>query len=499
MNNLKPTIEKILSHEAFKDIDQDALIQQFGSKAGANKECTDFEPTTPPTAGPSKKPTSTAPGEISEIPAEGIKITEGGLYLFTQTINWSAADAACAAITIEADDVTIDMCGYELSATVGDSSQSIIGIYTKNTKKVCITNGALINMCLHGVRGNHLEDLIISNLLISGLAYNNLNSRSACPSGISICCGNKVILDDCTVQYAYFTADACAGIQLSHSEEAIVKNCNVNNMVNYAGSVQGFSYVVTNFVKTSNSHASNLQSHFGGNIRAVGHTVIGFLPMLCTAIEYTNCSSSKLTGCNDDCHGMSAFICLDITVSHFKAQYITDGVCPENTGAKATGLEIYGADATLISCSADSIKAINPQDKQCAGFSFWGAGIKVTNCTASNILVCDHNGNYDTDMGYGMGFAWAPDSRKSLNTMGANFVTYDNCQAISCQVGFDTWCHIDSEWKDVSYSNCDINILVQPEGKRILTGNPASECNPPITAVVDNIARGNVYPLQYDV
>ena len=499
MNQLKLAIEKIISHKTFKNIDQDALIQKVGSKAEATKKYSELKPSTPATKGPSKNPSGSAPGDISEIPAEGIKITQSGLYLFTQTINWSAPDATCAAITIEANDVTIDLCGHELSATVGDSSQNIVGIYTQNTKNICITNGTLINMCLHGVQANHVEDLIISKLLISGLAYSNLNIRGACPSGITVYGGSKAILDDCNVQYGYFTADSCTGIQLSHTEEAIVRNCSVDNMINYAGSVQGFSYILSNFVKTLNCHSSNFQSHFGGNIRAVGHTVIGFLPMACTVIEYTNCSSSKLTGCNDDCHGMSAFICLDITVSHFKAQHIIDGVCPENTGAKATGVEIYGVDATLINCSVDSIKAINPQDKQCAGFSFWGVGIKVTNCTASNILVCDQQGNYNTSIGYGMGFAWAPDPRKSLSSMGANFVTYDHCQAINCQVGFDTWSHIDSVWKNVSYSNCDINLLVQPGGKRILSGNLGSECNPPITTLVDNIARDNVYPLQYEV
>jgi hypothetical protein len=73
-------------------------------------------------------------------------------------------------------------------------------------------------------------------------------------------------------------------------------------------------------------------------------------------------------------------------------------------------------------------------------------------------------------------------------------VRYSACSASNCQVGFDTWFHVNSIWTKVSYKSCDTNILVEPGVSRVLSGNPCSECNPPITASVTNIASGNTYP-----
>jgi hypothetical protein len=35
---------------------------------------------------------------------------------------------------------------------------------------------------------------------------------------------------------------------------------------------------------------------------------------------------------------------------------------------------------------------------------------------------------------------------------------------------------------------------VEPGASRTLSGNPCSECNPPISIAIVNIARGNTYP-----
>jgi hypothetical protein len=131
---------------------------------------------------------------------------------------------------------------------------------------------------------------------------------------------------------------------------------------------------------------------------------------------------------------------------------------------------------------------------QSTGFSAWGADITFTGCTASNVVVCDQFGNWNPDLGYGTGFGWAPDPRPPFCQVGATNVEYSGCGASNSNVGFDTWFHIDSTRTDPSYTNCGIDILVQPGGTRTLTGNLCSECNPPITTPLTNIAEGNTYP-----
>jgi len=97
-------------------------------------------------------------------------------------------------------------------------------------------------------------------------------------------------------------------------------------------------------------------------------------------------------------------------------------------------------------------------------------------------------------LGYGTGFGWAPDPRYPLRDVPAFEVEYDFCSARDCQVGFDTWNHVDSTWTNVSYTNCDIDILVEPGETRTLSCNPCSECNPPISVIITNMASGNSFP-----
>jgi hypothetical protein len=191
---------------------------------------------------------------------------------------------------------------------------------------------------------------------------------------------------------------------------------------------------------------------------------------------------------------MSVFLDAFVTVTNFTARAVTDGVTPSNSGAKATGLEVYGAGVLINDCSVENIKAINPQDKQSTGFSAWGAAIKFSNCKATGVIVCDENGNQNSGLGYGAGFGWAPDPRIPFRNLGAYKVEYVDCSASDCQVGFDTWFHIDSTWTDISCTNCGITVLVEPGASRTLSCDPCSECNPPITAVITNIASGNSYP-----
>jgi hypothetical protein len=264
--------------------------------------------------------------------------------------------------------------------------------------------------------------------------------------------------------------------------------------VNNDGSVQGYSYLASSKIMTSNCQALDFQSHFNGNIETSGHTVLGFVPIFCIELLYENCSATNMIGCCDDSHGMSVFLDALVAVNNFTANTVIDGVAESHSGAKATGLEVYGAFVSINNCSVTNITAIRPQNMQSAGFSAWGMAIKFTNCTAAEVIVTDENGNTNPALGYGNGFGWAPDPRHPFIDVGAYGVEYSGCSASNCQVGFDTWYHVNSTWTNVSYTNCGINILVEPGGSRTLSCNPCSECKQPINAVITNIASGNTYP-----
>ena len=432
--------------------------------------------------------------EITVIPPEGIIITKPDTYTFSNSIVWKPKNEASVAITIDAKNVTLDMNGHTLLALVQECDKKMAGISVKKKSSVTIKNGTLKNMCYYGIHAEAAENLRVENMTVEGLKFNNLGIRNLSPTAFIFSKCKNPQVKGCTVQNMNVTTDASSAFQFAACSGGIITNCNAKNMVNHDGSVIGISQIACAGMHISGCSVHYLQSHFNGNIKAVGHTVLGFSPMFCLDMHFTDCTASYLTGCCDDCHGLAAFFVADVHIKNYNGSMITDGVSPTNSGAKATGLEIYGVGVTVKNCSVNNIKAIRPQDLQCAGFSSAGDGIIYKQCTASNIEVIDQFGKTNADLGYGIGFGWAPDPRKGLRTMTADNITFTDCTVENCQVGFDTWNHIDSKGTKLTSHNCDIPLRIDATETRIISGDPGSECNPPIVVKLTNKEKNNNFP-----
>jgi hypothetical protein len=434
---------------------------------------------------------------IISIPPAGIIIQSPGTYTFGNDVTWSPANVQCSAITIAANNVTLDFAGHTLTANLLDKSQQIAGVLVGGTvitpyDNIRIQNGAIANASEYGILATSVCGLQISNVTVSGICMNNLNTRFLTPAGINVSASLEVTITNCTVKNQNVTTDSSAGIFLNSVLQGTVSNCLVSGLVNNDGAIQGYGYIQCMNVTTTVCRSESLQSHFNGNILTTGHTVLGFCPIICSNLSYVNCSASGITGCCDDTHAMSVFLDSQVTVSGFQADNVTDGVTPANTGAKATGLEVYGVGVQISNCSVTAIKAINPQDLQAAGFSAWGLDIQFIACQASAVSVVD-----DLSKGCkGVGFGWAPDPRTKYGfaQIGAYDVTYANCIAVQCNVGFDTFNHVNSTWINPTYTNCGVGILVEPGVTRTLTCDGCSECNPSLSTPVKNLANGNTYP-----
>lgn len=431
---------------------------------------------------------------IASIPSGGIVIQTPGTYTFGGNIQWNPKDAQCSAITIQCSDVILNLAGFTLTAIGADKTQQITGITigtatSPTISNITITNGTIANVPENGILATGVVGLNISAITVTGVCMQNLCTRFLAPAGIKIDKSLLVALADCTVTNLNVTTDSCAAIFLLNTAGATVTNCTASSIVNHDGAVQGFSYINCIGVTTTNCASNSLQSHFNGNVLTTGHTVLGFCPIFCWDLNYVNCSASGLTGACDDCHGMSVFLNATVMVTGFQANNVVDGPPPYNTGAKATGLEVYGVDVTLTGCTSNNIKAINPQDRQAAGFSAWGLSISFQNCTASNVTAQD-------DFGWGsqgVGFGWAPDPRPFFRSIGAWGVLYTDCTADTCQVGFDTWFHVNSVWTSPVHTNCGTGILVEPKAMRTLTCDPCSECKSGISVTLVNFETGNLF------
>jgi hypothetical protein len=481
-------VNALLSDPVFKNVDKAAVAALFDHSANIAALL----------AGYSAQPGAVVQTEtvIRSIPSAGIVIRSPGTYTLGGNILWTPNNVQCAAITISSSNVTLDLGGYTLTAAVPDKSQRIAGILVAapvsgpGITNVSISNGTVANASEYGVLAVGVCGLKIANVNVSGLSLQNLNTRFLTPAGIQVSAGINVEIAGCSVTQSAVTTDSSAGIMLLQSIQAKVSGCRVSGLVNNDGAVQGYSLISCINVTTTGCTADTLQSHFNGNVLTSGHTVLGFCPILCTNLSYVDCSASGLTGCCDDCHGMSVFLDGQVTVTRFHAENVVDGVAASNSGAKATGLEVYGVGVTVTDSTVNNIKAINPQDRQSAGFTAWGLSIQFQRCGASNVTV-------QKDLipeSHGVGFAWAPDPRSFFCNTGAFNVTYTDCSADRCDVGFDTWFHVNSTWTRPVFTNCTTGILVQPGATRTLSADPCSECNPAISVTLTNIASGNVFP-----
>lgn len=473
-----PDISKILSDPAFNSIDKALLEKIFAPSPNlAGVDAGYFTQTG------QQRQTSTV---ISSIPPAGIVIQSPGTYTFAGNITWTpTATAPSSAITIACSGVTLNLAGWTLRA-VADVSVQTTGILVAASASaaldnVMITGGNIANFTEYGIFAKSVCGLDILRITVSGLCLQNLNVRNLTPAGIyAVECLN-VTIGYCSVTQSKVKTDSSAGIFVDQTIGAAVRNCQTTYLQNLDGAVIGFSCIRSTNVATTSCTAKYLQSFFGTNTLTTGHTVLGFCPIACLSMSYIDCAASNLTGSCDDVHGISVFIDGLVLVERFTADTIVDGPPPYNTGAKATGIEVYGVGVTVKDSTASNITANNPQDLQATGFSAWGISIGFDTCTATNVVV---NGP-----GNGTGFGWAPDPR-TVFKYPAKGVAYTNCTAVNCAVGFDTFYHQNSVWTNLTTTNCPTPVLINPTEQRRLTCDAGSECTPTSQFLPPDFAPG---------
>lgn len=390
-----------------------------------------------------------------------------------------------------ADNITLDLSGYTLRCL--NQSLKTVAIQGQDIENINIVNGTIMNFVFKGINLDKYHNVSIKNVTVDGLSWNMIGDPNVnTPVAVFLNNGQCAKIRKVCVKNINVKADSSAAIQVVEGKNVYISHCTVKDYINQDGSVQAFSTILVENACVNDCYAMNLQSFFNGNIGTPGHTVLGFIPIFCFQVYYKRCESINLFGCCDDVHGMSLFINSNIRVKYFKAENVIDGFSTD-IGAKATGLEIYGSNIKVYDSHVRDIKAINPQDKQSTGFSSaQGSNIKFIRCKAENITVVNELGEKNSCLGYGTGFGWAPDPRPFF-TFPINNVLYVDCIAKNCQVGFDTWYHIDSRWKYIITCNCGISVLNLIDSKRTLTCDACSECIIPISTTLTNVAKGNKF------
>jgi hypothetical protein len=310
--------------------------------------------------------------KINCIPSCGILINKEGNYKFGNNIHWKPTQNAIA-ITITTSNVTLDFCNYKLT-NKSNCNYNLIGINAFGNElssiyNLSIINSKIKNMSYYGIQIMYCEGLNLNNIIINKINYSNLDIRNLTPSGIFIQYTNNSFISDCKVKNIDVKTDSTAGIQLIECNNSIITKCKIIKLINRDGAVQGYSYIGCQNITTILCKSINFRSFFKDNILTTGHTVLGFIPIFCANLLYENCLSKKMIGSCDDVHGISVFFNIFVQLKNFKIDYVLDGNTPSKTGAKSTGIEVYGIFIKIMDCDVKNIFAIRPQDKQSAGFA----------------------------------------------------------------------------------------------------------------------------------
>lgn len=434
---------------------------------------------------------------ITSILPGGMTISTPGSYVFGNDITWSPA-ADGQAILITASDVILDLQNYTLQSTA--STFKTTGIFAVEAANLRILNGTIANMRIGGITCDLCLNTCINNITVDGLTFNDIVNYTV-PTGILFTASAKAVVNKCKIKNINVTTGSTAGIQFTATIGSLASNCLIQNMINHDGACTGIGHLLCDGGNIQSCIIDNLKSEFVSNLNTAGHTTIGIIPVFSTNLRIENCKILNITGSCDDAHGLSVFECSNALVKNCRVNNVLDGVGPTQSGAKATGIEIYGNSIQVIKCFAKNIKAINPQDKQATGFACAQCkDVQFIKCHAENVSVVDENGNESSALGYGTGFGWAPDPRPDFIKPAVN-VLYKHCTAKKCQVGFDSWYHINSRWKHI-YSICNgISVLDLDNSQRTISCDACSECGcsfagcfpTPHTITITNVARENKF------
>lgn len=433
---------------------------------------------------------------ITEIPPGGITISAPGTYVFGNDITWSPTGNG-QAILIEAPDVTLDLKHYTLSSKT--TQYYTTGIAALLSDNLTIKHGTIQNMGYRGIDITACANIEIEHITVDGLNLDNTVVYSV-PTGILVSASDEVFVHKCKVENINVKTGSVAAIQMTGTTHSKIWDCHVSNILNRDGACTGIGHLLCEYAQVKSCELDGLKSEFVDNLNTAGHTAIGLIPFISTNLQLIDCKVSNVTGCCDDAHGISVFECTKAVVYKCKVYNILDGAGPARTGAKTTGIEVYGSDVQVIKCSAENIWAINPQNRQSTGFSCAeGSRIKFIKCEAKNVKVYNSDFVEDTSAGYGTGFGWAPDPRIIQPAVN---VLYDECTAENCQVGFDSWFHIDSVWNNI-YSKCNEIVLfnLDDTAQRTLSCDACSECGctfagcypNPFSITITNIASNNTF------
>ena len=189
-----------------------------------------------------------------------LTITQSGTYYLTESVSYTGAGTGTgnAAISIECDNVTIDLKGYTINGSSNEKSSACI--YSDNFDNIIVKNGRIIAFTDYCVRieGESAANNRVENITANYSDYPIVVGRSSRISGCTIFNGRLICLkadaystiSDCIVfnSYGYSQSGINAG------DYSTVKNCTVSFQTGYGIFLNNNSQAINCSVKDCDTY-----------------------------------------------------------------------------------------------------------------------------------------------------------------------------------------------------------------------------------------------------
>ncbi len=331
-------------------------------------------------------------------PSGGLKITNAGLYVFTDDVDYGQINTT--PITISTDDVVIDLAGKTLTSVVGTGQNIAINIVGPRNN-ITIKNGTLDNFNRYtilvdaGVRNITVENLIISNAPTSfsgtaptGIFFNGNAAKKITEVVIKNCRiikGRYGILansaDNIDLIDSTFARNFSRGIEANNCNLWDITNCQVSNQIGSDGA--GSGGVVANGCSFWNILKSDFSLN-SGLVTPVNVVGVSFVGLGATSGDHI---IDGCTFCNNRAGlGLSRGLALIDTHSSVIRNCIANGNF--STDSFAAGFYVVsGSSGNLFeNCVADGNYTLGAF-AGAAGFNIEGIGNHLINCTAKGNLA----------------------------------------------------------------------------------------------------------------
>lgn len=271
--------------------------------------------------------------------SEPTTIAISGIYALSTNINFDPVLPNQSCITIDANDIILDLNRKTISQVSGNTQPGTIGItINPGVRNILIRNGSITDMSLYGIYINDgtelitLANIMLNNILSAGVLFDgestgtgisnitcydlqidDVNNSFGTPTyGILTKFVDILQVTQCTISNLQTNTGNCYGIKVKNCNSVRLDSCIVTENTSGGQRMHGFDFLEVNPCLVNNClSANNLCTNLSSTAVSIGYNFDTCQNLVCnncaatsndctyTAIgfNYSNCSTAPIINC----------------------------------------------------------------------------------------------------------------------------------------------------------------------------------------------------------